>query len=371
MSVNNNFSYSKNLLVFFSAIIFVLPTYLSIAGVTFINISFFALIMVFNGKIYTKLKLIEIFLPIILILIYINLHLLNNSSYNSLYKTVMINSILLLSILISISIEDINSFLKNTATIISFCGIFILLSVLFTDYSINTNNRLSFGIINPIWLGRFAGMAILILISQKRLRFAKLFYIINILIIVLSGSKGPIIGLLFVGIFHYLKSVKFILSIAIAVLLLFFSFSYFNEDLRLFITSRFLSLNPNATDLMQEIEDDRLSIIMRSTTNYVKSVDLSSFFFGLGPNQSSFYYYNSVINERWYPHNIFLEILFEYGFLALITFLFTLFKAQIWKKSMLNSLILFFLINSFFSGDLPLNWLLFLFISIKLIRKYV
>jgi hypothetical protein len=86
MSINNNYSYlnnySKNILVFFSAIIFVLPTYLSIVGVTFINISFFALIMVFNGKIYTKLRLIEIFLPIILILIYINLHLLNNKYSN-------------------------------------------------------------------------------------------------------------------------------------------------------------------------------------------------------------------------------------------------------------------------------------------------
>jgi hypothetical protein len=368
MSVNNNFSYSKNLFVFFSAIIFVLPTYLSIAGVTFINLSFFALIMVINGKIYTKLKLIEIFLPIILILIYINFHLLNNSSYNGLYKTVMINSILLLSILISISIENINSFLKYTATIISFCGIFILLSILFTDYSINTNNRLSFGIINPIWLGRFAGMAIVILYGLESFRFRKLFYLINFVIIIFSGSKGPILGLLLVFILHYFKDSKVILYLILLAILLIVSFNFIGEDYRDFILARFLSFNPNATELFQEIEDDRISILLRSTKNYFESIQLSTCFIGLGPNTSSFYYYKSVLNERWYPHNIFLEILFEYGLLALITFLFTLFKTQIWKTSMLNSLILFFLINSFFSGDLPLNWLLFFFISLKLLR---
>ncbi len=211
-------------------------------------------------------------------------------------------------------------------------------------------------------------MAIVILYGLESFRFRKFFYLINFVIIIFSGSKGPILGLLLVFILHYLRDSKVILYLIILAILLIVSFNFIGDDYRDFILARFLSFNPNATELFQEIEDDRISILLRSTKNYFESIQLSTFFFGLGPNTSSFYYYKSVLNERWYPHNIFLEILFEYGFLALITFLFTLFKTQIWKTSMLNSLILFFLINSFFSGDLPLNWLLFFFISLKLLR---
>jgi hypothetical protein len=360
--------FSDELLSFFGALIFVLPTFLSIQGVTFISLFSFSLIILLNGKLYSNLCLRDLLFPIILFLIYVNLYLVLDISYHSLYKTTMISSTFLLCFVISASISKINTFLKQTALIISFCGLIVLVSIFLNGFSLSVNDRLAVGIINPIWLGRFAGMAILIIYQQKNIRFKIFFLLVNLIIIFLSGSKGPIIGLLVVALFHHFNTKKLIVSFFVIFIFIVYFFNVLNDDIRIFITSRFLSLNPNSTDFFQEIEDDRLSIIIRSSSNYVKSVDFTSFLFGLGPNKSSFYYYKSVVSERWYPHNIFLEILFEYGVIALSLFTYTLFKTQMFKSSMLNGLIIFFLINSLFSGDLPLNWLLFLFIILKFVR---
>jgi O-Antigen ligase len=369
--MNNNHSFYKNILFFLAALIFILPTYLSVSGVTLINIFLFSVIIFVSGEINYKVKLKEIIIPFFLIFIYINFYLLNNVDSNGLYKTTMINLIFLLSILISICNIDIRYFLKYTAIIISLCGFVVLIISLFSKINIDVNNRLSIGIINPIWLGRFAGMAILIIYNFQYLRFRYIYYSINIIVILLSGSKGPFLGLLIVIILHYINNKRVVFTLFSLIIVFILLFEFIESDFQEYLISRFLYLNPNSTELFQEIEDDRISIIIKTTRSYFENIKFNSFFFGLGPNQSSFYYYNRVINERWYPHNIFLEIFFEYGFIALITFLFTLFKTQLWKNSMFNNLILFFFINSLFSGDLPLNWFLFLFIFLKLLGKYV
>jgi hypothetical protein len=360
---------SDQLLSFFGALFLILPTYLSIKGATFISLFSFLMIIILNNRLYSNISVLKIFTAIIFFLIYINIYLVFDFNYHGVYKTLMISLTCLVCFLISLSIPNINYFLTKVAEIISFCGLFVLLTIFLKGFSLSVNDRLSVGIINPIWLGRFAGMAILIIYQQKNIRFKIFFLIVNLIIIFLSGSKGPIIGLLVVGLFHHFNTKKLIVSFFVILIFILYFFNVLNDDIRIFITSRFLSLNPNSTDLFQEIEDDRLSIITRSSSNYLQSVDFTSFLFGLGPNKSSFYYYKSVISERWYPHNIFLEILFEYGVIALLLFAYTLFKTQMFKSSMLNGLIIFFLINSLFSGDLPLNWLLCLFIILKFVRS--
>ena len=79
------------------------------------------------------------------------------------------------------------------------------------------------------------------------------------------------------------------------------------------------------------------------------------------------------LQERHYPHNIIIEILFELGILGLIFSIYLFRYLFNWKTLYLsNSLAIYFFLLSMSSGDIPGNN--FLFLSIFLVyynhRKY-
>jgi O-antigen ligase len=93
---------------------------------------------------------------------------------------------------------------------------------------------------------------------------------------------------------------------------------------------------------------------------------------GIG-SWSTFYYGN---DQRNYPHNLFLEIAFEEGFVGLFAFLallvsvgFSVFRMIGDSRShflVLGLLVMYSVINSLFSGDLDDNRLLWMWIGVAL-----
>jgi hypothetical protein len=359
----------NNLIALISAFVFIVPIYLSLKGITALNIVFFTGLIISNSTIYLKVQFSELFLFSFLFLVYLSSYFLFDIGTYGIEKSIMLILSLILYLIISISVLNINMFLIYTSYLITIAGFIILIIFLQNGESLSVNNRLESGIINPIWMGRFAAVAFIIIYDKNKTRKNFLFLAVNFIIVIFSGSKGPLLGLIAVYLFHYRKNISFTRLILFLGLSAIFIITFLNMTFIEFFVSRFLSFNPNSQELIQEIEGDRLSMFFRTTKNYIENIDIPVFLFGLGPNQSSYYYYGSVIDERWYPHNIILELLYEYGFCSIFLFLFALRKSEFWKKSLINSLILFCLVNSFFSGDLPLNGFLFFFIILKLVRK--
>lgn len=88
-----------------------------------------------------------------------------------------------------------------------------------------------------------------------------------------------------------------------------------------------------------------------------------TFFFGNGIGSFGIMYLGQDVRE--YPHNIFVEVQFELGVLALLLFCLFLFVPFLFKrKTLLKVFVLFFLLNAMKSGDLSGLWLLFFFIGL-------
>lgn len=89
----------------------------------------------------------------------------------------------------------------------------------------------------------------------------------------------------------------------------------------------------------------------------------STIFFGNGIGSFGILYTGTDVRE--YPHNIFLEVLFELGIVALILFCVFLFLPFLYKRLVVfKVLVLYFLLNALKSGDLVGLWLLFFFIGL-------
>ena len=218
---------------------------------------------------------------------------------------------------------------------------------------------------NPIWIGRIAGFAIIIIALLKNLRFKYLYILLCTIIILLSGSKGPILALLFVLFISNLITTK--LKIFIFFFTLVLSVYLYNtyDFVKLFFDYRLLTFNPNSEYLFERIEGDRLDIYFVSIPNFFNNFfnNFSSSIFGYGLNNSVYLYKSNFLSYRWYPHNIMLEILFEYGILGFSLFVYLFVKAlKIIKSKIVFYGIIFFFICAQFSGDNPLNWMLFFFI---------
>ena len=241
---------------------------------------------------------------------------------------------------------------------------------------------------NPIAVSRtLAIIAAMVTIIGIRQDGMKQFFFIILLIpillaIVSTGSRGPLASF-FLGmiVFTFLfesKSYKNklflsgLISLIIASILIFI----LPESL----TSRFLQLAQGDQILtstgVEEIStiNTRFNFWILSINNWLQ--DFKTFFIGIGSGGfSSFFIWRDF---RWYPHNLFLEILVEQGLIGIIL-IFCLIYFSL--KEFLNSkkfrdlsehsavwisatLVLFF--SAQFSGDLNDNRILFMFLAISL-----
>ena len=77
----------------------------------------------------------------------------------------------------------------------------------------------------------------------------------------------------------------------------------------------------------------------------------------------SSFFQNSLGNQRFYPHNIVLELLVEFGLLPTLLTLIYAGQLLIKSKSMYKYIFLYFIVNSMFSGDLILNEYIYFYLG--------
>lgn len=121
---------------------------------------------------------------------------------------------------------------------------------------------------------------------------------------------------------------------------------------------RFQSLFEISDDKSLQGRFERISFALENVFS-----SISTFLFGNGIGSFGILYSGEDVRE--YPHNIFLEVLFELGIFALLLFCVFLFLPFLFKRLVVfKVLVLYFLLNALKSGDLVGLWLLFFFIGL-------
>ncbi len=231
-----------------------------------------------------------------------------------------------------------------------------------------------YGGLNPIWVGRYLGFLFLmtLFVVKKKSRNLLLygFMLILFLYMVASGSKGPIISLvcgcliLFANdkISVNIKVIFFLILIFAALYLLLYAIDFFSTS---FYVTRFSGNSPSAGE-----REDLIDIALKFS-------GIVTFLFGTGTG--NFGYVIKHTDARFYPHNIVVELYYENGIISLIILAliyisvikdYTLiFKSK--KLRMLCALLIYFTMNSMFSGDLPSNEYFFIFYILFHLEKLI
>lgn len=238
----------------------------------------------------------------------------------------------------------------------------LLVLLVFTTVAIinplkDVSGRLAItGLENTIYFAQAYGLSFLIIMLFGRTIFPRVFYFSLVFIFGLTffsiGSRGPVVALL-VSVFYYLlknssfRTLLITMCVAGALIMLLFSFS----NSYLFET--------NFYSIYHRFDFNSQAI----STVFLNNLDGLLFGYGIGGA-------GVVILGRdieFYPHNLFIEVLLEYGLLGLALFLFAVITVLRQKNDMLISIcFIYALCFSMFSGDLVSNSLVFVFLSILL-----
>ena len=248
-------------------------------------------------------------------------------------------------------------------------------------------NRISIPGANPIQVSRYlaigAAMMIALLIRNKPADSISYIFILSIILltIILSGSRGPLVSIILGSIFyailyerkHYMKIIIYA-SIAIGTIIIILFLLPEN------LTQRFFDVSQGSVIITQQGVKRISTIATRfefwsmSLNTWISSI--VNFVFGLGSGGfSSLFIWR---DWRWYPHNIFFEIIVELGFIGLT--ILSLFITKTYKLISQGQLrgsftdhsalwvagttVMF--IAAQFSGDINDNRILWMFLAISI-----
>tara|TARA_B110000014_G_C20106960_1_gene582305 strand:- start:760 stop:2127 length:1368 start_codon:yes stop_codon:yes gene_type:complete len=253
-------------------------------------------------------------------------------------------------------------------------------------------NRISIPGANPIQVSRYlaigAAMMIALLIRKKPSDSISYIVILSIILltIILSGSRGPLVSIILGSIIyailyernHFIKIVAYA-SVAIGTIVLILLLLPEN------LTQRFFDISQGSVIITQQ-GVKRVSTI--ATRFEFWSMSLKSwissginFVFGLGSGGfSSLFIWR---DWRWYPHNMFFEIIVELGLIGLIvlslfiTKTYKLISQGLNKGSFTDHSALWvagttvMFIAAQFSGDINDNRILWMFLAISIASTHV
>ncbi len=355
-----------------------------LASITLVSLAIFL-------SIYSKDKItIDLYTKIFVLLLfafvlYMLLSLIFSSGTDKSYGSWKFTQFIVLGVLPSMAFLFCKSDFKNSlATIerimINFSmiiSIYLIVNFILNSGLQSLNNqwfeRQSVGDANQIWITRFLGIGLLIIHSDKFRNKSLKVYGMSVLFITaafLTGSKIILFFILPLTLLYKITQVRksknligIITFISLITILFFVVLRYVNMDSLL----RRFSLESNTTF-------DRLDM-WRSVLNYYYQNNRLFFGSGLGTVGIAL----TGFSVRTYPHNLFVEILFELGILGLLIFMlliflgFTLVINNIDSKK--NSWVIYAFIlqilYSMTSGDLASNIQLFQFLALLILfNKY-
>ena len=181
--------------------------------------------------------------------------------------------------------------------------------------------------------------------------------LVGIPVIYTAGSKGPIISFIFVTFLWFLnvrcfsrvQRIKVSFFIVLLVIGAIFTASVISSDS--YFYQRFLLQVPDGSESI----DQSRGVVWPLVIDRIFSQDVLQTLVGHGIGEYEKFFYGTSTGERYYPHNIFLELIVENGLMA--TVLIVVVFGYIYKSSgsPLKYLFLFSFINAQFSGDILLN----------------
>ncbi|TQS71165.1 O-antigen ligase family protein [Ornithinibacillus gellani] len=267
-------------------------------------------------------------------------------------------------------------FLFNSVYIILFLIMYqdIILSSAFTGERLGTEE------INSIWLARVLGENILItfvILKKKVMKIALILF--QLFLIILTGSKGPLLGLFIIFVLYNISNLKFKMKFSYKKIFTTFikiSFYFIVFAVFMFLVFKFIGLEYIYSRLSSEDTYAQNSRIYR----YLFSFDLiqNNLLFGIGFGNWGYYFTGGVFGRN-YPHNIIIETIVELGIIGAIPLFYLLYQGMkrflSYMKNLFNSnvinliplLFIYFLFNSLLSGDLGLsNVEMFIFLGMLL-----
>jgi hypothetical protein len=262
---------------------------------------------------------------------------------------------------------NILKFMKGYFLSLSLVLVLIFIKTFFMQ-DISVNNRLIIGDMNPIWISRIVLETLLLALLIFNKKKIWLFMIIPVAyIIFLSGSKGPLLSFIIVVGFYYFNNIKsnrdkfraFLLLTGLSILMIYI---IINLDVNSYIYQRFLLPVPdNVSEVMYE--SSRV-VVWPETVSKISNSNVSNLLFGNGIGSfGNFYHGGSLNSDREYPHNILLELIVEQGVVFLILFIITIIITIKYKNNF-KYVLIFYLLNACFSGDILNNEKIFLYIGL-------
>lgn len=233
---------------------------------------------------------------------------------------------------------------------------------------ITSHTRLKDEETNPITFSRYLGFAsffVIYLFFNKRNLLLKIslgvLFLISLTYMLLSGSKGPVFAFIIAVVVLSLLLNKNLINKIYILIGLAAAFMYglnklLLSDLSNFIEKRYVE-NEGSYDARLNLFTNSLELIERTNIFY--------FLFGFGSGDYAIFSLGRDI--RSYPHNLLIEILFEYGILGLLLFIIFIYNSlKGWRKFSSDKIYSYFLalwvytgLNSMVSGDIYGNFLFF------------
>ncbi|MBT5354910.1 MAG: O-antigen ligase family protein [Flavobacteriales bacterium] len=258
-------------------------------------------------------------------------------------------------------------------------GISVLL-LLFTFFSLSTLSSTRSGVLGggPIVLSRWLCFGAVVVLFHPRIKRFKVIYILLFLFAALfTGSRGPIFSIFLVMILYFFfnfRKVFFrtIILLSFLISILFFT-GIFDQLLQYNNVSRvFMNIGEGGFN-----KPNNRSYIFESSIQEIIS-------YPLGVGSGNFVEYTEDPSffknkDLFYPHNLFFEILCEFGIITFLVFMIYLlqsllsFKINLFNKRETRNMMFysfaFLFFNSMVSGDLNDARLLFVFIPLMLVKE--
>jgi len=201
------------------------------------------------------------------------------------------------------------------------------------------------GIENPIYFARYIGVLIFIILYVSFVHkinslFSYSSIIIGLYLLYMAGSRGPSLALIICSLFafsFFVSKKKIIFIIFILLLITYLGFSYSGNYL---FETNLYSIH------------ERLDL-------FEKALHIDNYFIGSGIGSYGLKIFG--FDYYFYPHNIFLELLFENGLIGLLLLLVLIFRFFFrFKLNLVSFLCVYCLLVSMPSGDIPGNNMLFI-----------
>lgn len=240
---------------------------------------------------------------------------------------------------------------RNELTVIDGLVILVvLLDIIAVVYKIRMGffvRSVNFGVLGPITLGWLNGMAFLSLVLQKKKRFGSILLILIFFLVILwTGSKGPLIASLLITVFGFRRVFGAKLKTAVYVILGIsimstFLMTYGQEIRSVRSITEFVS---NPDEYSQGVGSGSIGT-RQDYLNISKEMFFESPIFGVGFGGWN----SSALAGHKYPHNVLFEILAELGIIGLILLIIFLINFRYFNT--FGYIALFGFLSLMFSGD--------------------